>query len=158
MQLANLGVRYEPLKPRQYLLPALLAAAILAAVLVAGSWWLRRAEHVPKHASGWPDPESVSLPGGRVLYVVVDTDGYYVGEDFVPFFQLDSFLKRRASQLDPNYGIVCGTQSSRYGHVVEALDAVRANFRIYATIRSEAIPNGMRRGAIEQHRNWWDYY
>ncbi len=81
-----------------------------------------------------------------------------VREDFVPFFQLDSFLKKHACQLDPNYGIVCGTQSSRYGDVVEALDAVRTDFKIYATIRSQAIPDGMRRGAIEQHRNWWEYY
>ena len=105
----------------------------------------------------WPGSDLAKLPGGRVLYVVVDSDGYYVGDEFVSFLLLDKYLKEHAEELRPDYCIVCGTRSCRYGHVVEALDSLRGDFKVYSTVMPQAVPDGTRYRAIEHHENWWEY-
>ena len=139
---------------KKYLLPALVAALILGGVFAVGEIH-GRARGVEVAQSD--EVKMIALPHGRVLYVVVDNDGFYVGQEFVPFILFGKFLKEHAGELKPDYAIVCGTESSRFGRAVEAIDAIRANLKIHYTMETRAMADGTRRGPIEVHEHDWEY-
>ena len=99
----------------------------------------------------------MTLPHGRVLYVVVEKEGVYVGDAMVPITAFEEFLKREGSTLRPNYALVCGTDMARYGDVVKAYGAIRGVFKIPAMIEPVAAVVGTRRGPIEVHEHFWEY-
>jgi hypothetical protein len=143
---------------KKYLLPAFVAVLILGGVFVAGnihgrmhkSTGVAQTDEI-KHR------EVIEFAHGRVLYVVVDNDGIYVGQEFIPFILFDKFLKEHGGELKPDYAIVYGTESSRFGRAVEAIDSIRANLKIKVTMVTRAVPDGTRRGPIEFHENFWEY-
>jgi hypothetical protein len=143
----------EIMSIRRYLLPVFLVASILGVFFVIEN---RRPKHAQNVQNGSGIME-IFEPHGRALYLVVDVDGYYVGDEFVPFILLDKYLKEHADELRPDCGFVCGTQSCRYGRVIEAVDSIRAIFRVDSRIITRAIPDGKRHIPIEQHENPWEY-
>jgi hypothetical protein len=92
-----------------------------------------------------------------VLCVVVDNDGFYVGQEFIPFILFGKFLEERGRDLKPDWAVVCGTESSRFGHVLEALDLLRSRMKVKATMEARTIPDGTRRDSIEVREHFNAY-
>jgi hypothetical protein len=140
---------------KKYLLPAFIAVLILGGLFVTGN--IHGGKKKPAEVAQPEEIKIIEVPHGRVFYVVVDNDGIYVGQEFIPFILFGKFLKERGGELKPDYAIVCGTESSRFGRAVEALDSIRANLKIKATIETRAIPDGTRRDPIEIHEHFIAY-
>jgi hypothetical protein len=139
---------------KKYLLPGLVAVFVLVGLFATGYVQIGK-----KRPSGTEESviKIVEAPHGRVLCVVVDDDGYYVGEEFIPFVLFRKYLQERGRDLKPDYAIVCGTESSRFGRAVDALDAVRAILKIKATMETTAIRDGTRRDPIEIREHFHVY-
>jgi len=99
--------------------------------------------------------EIVHMPAGRILNVVVEEDGAYIGKEFIPFLLFEKHLKEHREELRANYVIVGGTENARYGSAVQVYDAVRSVLRVPSTIETRVLPVGTRREAIEVRRNMW---
>jgi hypothetical protein len=99
------------------------------------------------------------MPNGRVLNVIVEDDGAYIGKEFIPFILFEKYLKEHRSDLRANYVIVVGTESARYGSAVQVYDLARSILKVPSTIETRVLPNGTRRDAIEvRNHSWgWDY-
>ncbi len=93
--------------------------------------------------------EIVAAPHGRIMYVIVEADGCFLGQQFVPFGEFRGYLNDHAAELAPDYVMVCGTDSSRFGRIVETLDSVRAVFTVPSVMETRTRPDGTRRGPIE---------
>ena len=111
------------------------------------------------------EPEAPSVAGeivfsprpvGRILHVVVEEDGAYIGKEFIPFLIFDRYLSEHRAELRPNYVIVIGTESARYGSAVQVYDLVRSILRVPSTIETRVLPAGTRRPAIEIRNRAWD--
>lgn len=107
--------------------------------------------------TGAPDVnyEIVYMPMGRILNVVVEEDGAYIGKEFIPFLLFDKYLKEHRVEFRANYAIVVGTENARYGSAVQVYDMVRSDLRVPSTIETRVLPVGTRREAIEVRRNRW---
>jgi hypothetical protein len=92
---------------------------------------------------------------GRVLNVVVEDDGIYIGDEYVPFLLFRDFLIGNAKRLSPDSVIVYGTTTARFGQVVGALDACRAELKIYCTMGTRTIPANTRLKSVESSRNFF---
>ena len=101
--------------------------------------------------------EIIEGPHGRALYVIVEEDGIYVGKEFVPFLLFDRYLRDNGPTLRPDCAIVLGTDSVRYGKVVEVYDRIRSIYSIHVSLPTRPVPTGTRRGAIEVHEHFWQY-
>jgi len=97
------------------------------------------------------------LPGGRILYVVVEEKGVYVGDVVVPFDAFDSFLKEEIKIFKPDGAIVYGTDLARYAEVVRVYTSVSKQLPGYATLDTFSHAVGTRRGPIEIHEHSWEY-
>ena len=131
---------------KKYLIPALVAVAILGGLFLSG-----RIPGTKKESAKPAESEvvKIAIPHGRVLCVVVDDDGLYVGREFIPFILFRKFLSERGRSYKADYAFICGTESARFGRAVEALDAIRAVLKINATMETRSMPNGTRRQAVE---------
>jgi hypothetical protein len=136
---------------RKYLLPAAGAALIIVIAFLAGSYRSR------VEAPGEKQPEIVSLPHGRVLYVVAEKEGAYVGDEFVPYPTFEQFIKDRARFFSPDYVMVLGTAEARYGDVASAFAAVHSATHAPGTIVTRPIPVGTRRPVIAVREHFWEY-
>lgn len=101
--------------------------------------------------------EIVHMPSGRILNVVVEEDGAYIGKEFMPFLLFEKHLKEHRGDLRASYVIVVGTENARYGSAVRIYDAVRSVLRVPSTIETRVLPVGTRREAIEVRRNSWGF-
>jgi hypothetical protein len=104
-----------------------------------------------------PELEVMELPHGRVLYVIVEREGVYLGEKFVPFPDFEKFLKDNQATLRPQHARVLGTESATYGNFISVFSTIRNTLKIPATINTAALEPGTRRGPIEVHENFWEY-
>jgi len=140
-----------PAKLKTYLLPGLAAAILLGGFFVVGTYL---GDSRGKRSRGASEGEServevLELPHGRILYVVVGEDGCFLGQELVPFDRLRRYLNDHAAEWGPDYVIVCGTDRSNFGRVVETLDSVRTVFKVPSTMETRTLPEGTRRGPIE---------
>lgn len=138
-----------PPKLKSYLLPALAAAILLGGFLVVGTYLPDSRGKKGRGVSEEQSMEVLELPHGRILYVVVETDGCFLGREFVSFSDLRRYLNDHAAELLPDYVIVCGTAGSQFGRVVETLDSVRTVFNVPSSMETGTLPEGTRRGPIE---------
>ena len=148
---------------RRYLFPALLSALLLAAVFIAGNLspsLVSRKRPVDGLAPERtkitmpempPDEPKVQIPHARVLCAVVEDDGIYIGEEFVPFLLFHKTLEDHANEWKADCAIVGGTTSSRFGRVTEAIDTVRAVLRVPVMMETMTMPDGARRIPITIH-------
>ena len=97
--------------------------------------------------------EFTQMPSGRILNIVVEEDGAYIGKEFIPFPLFDKYLTEHRAMWRANYVIVGGTEYARYGAAVRVYDAVRNVLRVPSSIETRALPSGTRRDAIEIRRN-----
>jgi len=139
----------------KYLFQLTIAMLVLAGVFVFGGLWLRD-EPVRKKERD-DSPVIVFFPHGRVLYVVVENDGAYIGEEFIPFLLFDQFIKDHKRTLAPDYFIVIGTSEARYGNAVEVFASLRKIIGVDGTMRTYPAEPGTRRPAIASYRHCWDY-
>ena len=139
---------------RQYFLPAVIAAAGLSAVLSL------KEPLVPNsraRASRADSGERFFLPQGRALYVIVEEQGVYFGQDFVAFDGLDAFIEARVRAMKPDCALVYGTQLARYGYVTTVLTKIRSSLGVPTELRTYPLRVGTRRGPIEVHKHPWEY-
>lgn len=137
---------------KRYLVPSLIVALLLLGLALAG--YIRPKSDPKKKPVEYEVPQ---LPHGRVLYVVVEEDGIYVGQEFVAFPLFPKFLEEGGRKLKPEYALVLGTEGTRYGRVAEVFNSIKDVLKISASIVTTPTPNGTRRGPIEVHENWWLY-
>jgi hypothetical protein len=145
------GRSAEMIGVRKYLVPAVIAALTIAAAIFAGSFWSRA--EAPREKP----PELVSVRHGRVLYVVAEKEGAYVGEEFVPYPMFEKFIKDRARVFAPDYFIVLGTDEARYGDVASAFLALHSATHAPGTIATQTVPIGTRRPVVAAGGRFWDY-
>jgi hypothetical protein len=142
------------MKPfKRYLIPSLIAVLLLACLIVSGYVHTQNLGKTKK-----PDEaELIQLPHGRVLYAVIEENGIYIGQEFVSFLLFPKFLEENRMKLQPDYALILGTESTKYGHVAEAFASIKGVLKIPATIVTIPTANGTRRGPIEVHKHFWDY-
>ena len=99
--------------------------------------------------------EMMYMPHGRILNVVIEADGAYIGEEFIPLILLEKYFKEHRADLGANYVIVFGTESARYGSAVQAYDLARSILKLPSTIEPRVLPNGTRLEAIEVRKRGW---
>jgi hypothetical protein len=136
---------------KQYRIPAVAAALIFAALFAVGGLIVKHEQERVQTL------ETTYLAHGRALYVVVEEEGAYVGDEFVPFHLFNEFMKDHASVLRPDYAIVIGTKDARYGHVAEVFASIYGAVHVPGTIETRLAPVGTRRPAIAVHKNFWEY-
>jgi len=140
------------LKP--YLVPAVIAAALLASVFIAGEVVGAHRRRPSPPPDEWQPDDPVNSTY-RMLTVVVDREAYYIGDENVPFGGLRDSLKERARELKANGVVIYGTVSSHFGPAVGVLDTARAlHFRRVIPMATP-IPDGTRLETIEIRRPWY---
>jgi hypothetical protein len=128
---------------KRYMIPAVIALLAIGIFFASGYLGSPRS---PAHKT---ELESISLPHGRILYIVVDEDGIYIGKEAIPVLGLRDYLIGHRSMLKPDYAVVCGTTHSRFGNAVQAIDAIRAILKVPYMLETRALPDGTRRPKIE---------
>lgn len=123
---------------KNYAVPVLLTVLFF----VAGIFYV---EDTHKRVS---PAEIVTLPHDRVLYVVCEQEGAYIGEEFVSFPGFEQFVKEHKTDLNPDYVIVAGTPDSRYGDVAAVFTALHRITGSPGTIETQPVPSGTRRPAV----------
>lgn len=106
--------------------------------------------------SPWYDEaEMMSAPHGRVLSIVVEREGAFVGEICIPHRELAGYLQSHRAQLAPDYVIVAGTEEATYGDFATTFTAVRSVFRgVGATTETRSLPVGTRRPRLIRIHGW----
>jgi len=139
---------------RQYLFPALLCLAVFCA------FFLLSAVPSSKRPRKMRDekPVVVGFPHGRVLYVVVEEEGAYLGEEFVPIELFENKIEKEYRYKEISYVFLLGTDSARYGSVVTAYTALLKQLDVPTEIFTINVKSGTRRGPIEVYERAWDYY
>lgn len=99
----------------------------------------------------------INMMGGRVLHVVVESDGAYIGEEFIPFLLFETYLNEHRRELRANYVVVVGTENAKFGSAVQVYDQVRGILKVPSTIETRVLPVGSRLPAIEVRDNWRGY-
>ncbi len=139
---------------RRYLLPASITLAVFALAFL-----FKPAPAIRNVTSKESARELIelSLPHGRVLYVIVEEKGVYFGEDFVAFEGLEGFIEASIRPLRPDYALVYGTDLARYGHVVQVFAKIKQALCVPTELRTDSLLVGTRRGPIEVHQHHWEY-
>lgn len=101
--------------------------------------------------------EIVDMAGGRILNVVVEADGAYIGKEFIPFLLFEKYLKEHRREFRASYVIVVGTENAKFGSAVQVYDQVRGILKTPSTIETRVLRVGTRRPAIEVRENTLRY-
>jgi hypothetical protein len=142
-------------KLRAYAGPACVSVALFVAL-----YHCQRPTFQSEHTApvlSTKDPQEIELPHGRVLYVIVEENGVYVGDDFIDFSLFESFLQSNGHKLQPDYFMVFGTDLARYGKIVQIYACLRNKLGISGTMQTLSVPVSTRRPAIEVHDHHWEY-
>ena len=149
------------LKP--WLAPLVATCAVVGLVVPVGHWQLHRAKPEVcgvlgsgRAAGGelcegypWRDPYS---PYDRMMNIVVENDGAYIGEERVPYECFRLFMIRHARRWRPDYVSLSGPTDGRFGHGVEVFDTLRL-LHLVTIWNGSASPSGTRLPAIELWRD-----
>lgn len=135
------------------LAPAVVIACFLAVYLLDDrpSEW--REARFPDES----EQEIIEFPHGRVLYVIVEPEGVYIGAERISFEGFSDYLKARKRTLSPDFFIIAGTDTARYGDVVNAFITLRAVLRVGYMLETRPLPTGTRRARIRVAEHYWDY-
>lgn len=135
------------------LCPVLIPAGIIATALAV--FHLRDFESLETEQP-WDGPmETVSLPQGRVLSIVVEREGVFFGDVCVPPSELAAYLQSHRARIAPDYVIVFGTADASYGDFVTTFTTVRTIFRgIGATVDTRSLPPGTRVPRLVRINGW----
>lgn len=136
-----------------FLAPAVGIACFLALYLLDD----RRSSWRDARIADESEPEICEFPHGRVLYVIVEPEGVYIGEERISFENFPDYLKTRKRTLSPDFFIIAGTDTARYGDVVSVFGTLRATFRAGYMLETRSLPLGTRRPRIRVAENYWDY-
>lgn len=128
-----------------------LLTVVVGALLIG--WMTFRPDDVARHFPSGSE-EIMFIPSGRTLNIVVEEDGAYIGEEFIPFLLFDKYLKEHREQLRPRYVIVVGSENAKYGSAVQVFDSVRSILKVPSTIETRTVPVGTRREALEKKPAW----
>jgi hypothetical protein len=124
---------------------------VAAALIACGLGWILISESGDVE-DGFSDSENlriVSGPNGRILNLVIDREGVFLGEICIPREQLVDYLRADRARLAPDYIIVAGTEEAAYGDLPAALAAARSVFpKVDATVETRPLPVGTRRPRI----------
>lgn len=111
---------------RRYIVPTIISASVTAAVFLGAELMVRRSRtSTPKPEPAktevcigypWNDPNSSDL---RMMNVVVETTGVFVGEERIAFDAFREYLIQHAQDWRPDHVFVFGTMKSRFGRGVE---------------------------------------
>ncbi len=113
------------LKPR--LLPLVAACAVVGLIVAVGKWQPRhpRADAYGVLGSGragdgelcegypW---DGFTSDAERVLNVVVEEEGVYIGDECIPYVSFRAFLIKNAKRWRPHHAIIRGRIDGRFGH------------------------------------------
>jgi len=125
-------------------------AVTLSSLAIAGVIWFFAASKPviqPKHVheSRSEDEELIAIPHGKVLYVVVDKDGVYLGEKKFDLggakVAIAALLKE---QKIPNL-IIYGTDLARYGDVIELYGGFDPSLIRWSTFSFRPLTIGTRK-------------
>ncbi len=93
----------------------------------------------------WEDPNSSDI---RVLNVLVELDGVYIGEQCIPYEHFRAFLIQHAKRWRPHQVVIHGSIDARFGRSVEVFDTLlRLNLR--PVFDTKAHAPGTRLPAVE---------
>ena len=137
---------------RRYFVPAIVAATLLTGFIVLMSIGGKYVKPFPKE-----DEDLIELPNGRVMYVVVEEEGAYIGDILIKFSDFGNQIGPYSKALKPDYFIVMGTNEARYGHFAEVYVAIKGALKIPGAVDTRAFDAGTRRPAIAVHRHFWEY-
>lgn len=140
---------------KKYFGPACVSVALICALRLTG-----RSPQKPVQGPVSADAaeyEEIVLSRRRVLYVVVEERGVYLGEEFVHFSVFESWLKERGDSLKPDFVKVLGADLARYGQVVQIYVSVQKILMVPVIIDTKPVVIGTRRGPIEVHERGSEY-
>ena len=125
-----------------------LAAGIALSIILLGDF--------PEIAAPfYSNEEIIEMPHGRVLNVVIEPEGIFLGDKCIPPVLFADYIQAHKAELIANYIIVTGTEDARYGDMVTAFVALRHTFKgVGATVETRPLPPGERRRLFSSARFW----
>lgn len=134
---------------RQYGLASVIAAGLIAALLLGvRSGGGKRG--VEERA-----PEIVEIPRGRVMNVVIERDGPYVGSRAVPAKEFTVFVKAIAQRERIDHVLVYGRSDAKYGDFVAAYSALRDIFGDRTHVCTYPLEPDAQLPDVHVQSNWW---
>lgn len=142
---------------KPWLPPIAAAFAVVGLVVSVGKW-----EPLTTGAPGivpFPAPTERcegypwgSGPNDRIMNVVLDDDGAYIGTRRIPYEAFRGFMIKNAQIWRPDRVMISGTQNSRIGHGIEVLDCLRL-LQLYPDFSPIVVKAGTRLPEIELYRD-----
>jgi len=123
---------------------------VLIAIVVATGMWLLRPD-VASGASlrpqytGNADLRIVKMPHGKVLYVVVDGDGIYLGNTRFDLPGAKAGVGALLREQKIRNLVIYATDLARYGDVIELYGSVDRKFMRWSTFSFRSLPIGTRK-------------
>lgn len=146
------------MKLRPWIPPVTAAFAVVGLVISVGKWEPRlsrmdRADLVGAPVDlcegyPWRAPNS---PDDRIMNLVLEDDGAYVGTWRIPYESFRVFMIKHAKIWRPDYVIISGTKDCRIGHGVDVFDTLRL-LQLSSWLAPIAVQTGTRLPAIELWR------
>jgi hypothetical protein len=144
-----------------WLPPVAAALAVVGLVVSIGKWEPRhaRADLSGVRSSGSATSEELcegypwgTGPNDRIMNVVLENDGVYVGTRRVPYESFRVFMIKNARLWCPDHVAISGVQDCRIGHGAEVFDAVRL-LQLCPFFSPFPVPAGTRLPVIELYRD-----
>lgn len=126
------------------------AAAIVSSLAIAGVIWFFAASKPVVHAKhvreSLGEGEQVfQIPHGKVLYVVVDRDGVYLGEKRFDLAGAKVGIAALLKEQKIRNLVIYGTDLARYGDVVELYGSFDPSLLRWSTFSFRSLPIGTRK-------------
>ena len=99
----------------------------------------------------YAEPGSITCHFGSELLVLVDEDGVYIGDEFIPIPLLVQTLEQRFAGLKVSRAIIYSTDSARYGNVFTVYLNVKEALHVPADIASIGVTKGARMAPTRQY-------
>ncbi len=138
-----------------YALPLLAIAAVVALVVAVVRW---RPQDAPSKSPApvsaqaelcegypWVDEDA---SGPRVLNVVLEDSGVFIGEQCIPYPNFRLFLIKHAKEFRPHHAMIHGTMNCPFGRGVEVYDTL-LSLRIWPLFVPFPTSEGKRLPAID---------
>jgi hypothetical protein len=145
---------------KRYLRPACIVALVLGILLFFNGKSRRdySSEHTPTQPSLIQEFHRLGpADRDRVLYIVVDEDGAYIGRDRFNVRTFADAFKVTVRDLKPDFIFVCGTDLVRFGDLVAVYDPVQKMYPETSTVGTKSLPVGTRIGPIIVRDHRWQY-
>lgn len=153
---------------KPWLPPIAAALAVVGLVVSVGKWEPRHpkadvygvlnleATVREELCEGYPW-DNLSADEERILNVVLEEEGVYVGDECVPYASFRPFLIKNAKRWRPHHALIRGRVDGRFGHGVAVYETLWS-LRIWPLFETTPTVASKRYPAVEVLQCWESFY